>query len=76
MREKAFVVAPLPRLWNCIPLEIKIFSQSFREKIKTLYFDQAFPSKILCVPACLIDELEQETDNDKEPNSDLQHFCA
>ena len=38
--------AAAPQLWNCIPLEIKKSksAQSFRQKLKTLYFGQAFPS--------------------------------
>ena len=51
-------------------------SQSFRNKLKTLYFGQAFPSKIPCVPACWIYELERQTDNDNEPDSDLQRLWA
>ena len=45
MGERAFSVAA-PQLWNCIPLEIKKSksAQSFRKKLKTLYFGQAFPS--------------------------------
>ena len=60
MGERAFSVAA-PQLWNCIPLEIKKSksAQSFRKKLKTLYFGQAFPSGILCVPACWIYELER-----------------
>ena len=45
MGEKVFLVAA-PQLWNCIPLELKKSKspQSIREKIKTLYFGQNFPS--------------------------------
>ena len=45
MGERAFSVAA-PLLWNCIPLEIKKSksAQSFRKKLKTLYFSQGFPS--------------------------------
>ena len=45
MGESAFSVAA-PQLWNCIPLGIKKSksAQSFRKKLKTLYFGQAFPS--------------------------------
>ena len=42
MGERAFSVAAPPQLWNCIPLEIKKCksAQSFRKKLKTLYFGQ------------------------------------
>ena len=42
MGGRAFPVAA-PQLWNCIPLEIKKSksAQSFRKKLKTLYFGQA-----------------------------------
>ena len=45
MGERAFLVAA-PQLWNCIPLQIKKSksAQSFRKKLKTLYFGQGFPS--------------------------------
>ena len=45
MGERAFSVAA-PQLWNCILLELKKSksAQSFRKKMKTLYFGQAFPS--------------------------------
>ena len=45
MGERAFSVAA-PQLWNCIPLQIKKSksAQSFRKKMKALYFGQAFPS--------------------------------
>ena len=45
MGERAFSVAA-PQFWNCIPLENKKSksAQSFRKKMKTLYFGQAFPS--------------------------------
>ena len=45
MGERSFSVAA-PQLWNCIPLKIKKSksAQSFRKKLKTLYFGQAFPS--------------------------------
>ena len=45
MGGRAFSVAA-PQHWNCIPLEIKKSksAQSFRKKLKTLYFGQAFPS--------------------------------
>ena len=42
--ERAFSVE-FPQLWNCIPLEIKNLNlQSFRKKLKTLYFGVAFLS--------------------------------
>ena len=47
---------------------------AFRKKLKTLYFGQAFPSLIVCVPACWIYELDRQTDNDNEPDSDLQRL--
>ena len=58
MGERAFSVAA-PELFNCIPLEMKKSesSQSFRKKMKTLYF-----------------ELERQTDNDNEPDLDLQRL--
>ena len=49
---------------------------SFRKKMKTLYFGKAFLSYILCVLAWWIYELERQTDNDNEPDSDLQRLWA
>ena len=68
----------LKQLWNCIPLEIKNSksSQSFRKQNENFIFRPSFSILNLCVPACWIYELERQTDNDNEPDSDLQRLGA
>ena len=63
--ERAFsVAAPSSGIVSLLRLKKSKSAQSFRKKLKTLYFGQAFPSEILCVPACWIYELERQSDND------------
>ena len=50
----------VPKLWNRLPCEIRISKtdQSFINKLKPCYFNQAFPTWFLCVLACSVGDPE------------------
>ena len=57
---EAFFPVAAPKLWNRLTGEIRTSKtvQSYRKKVKTFYFNQAFSTKFLCVLACSVGDPE------------------
>ena len=74
MGERAFSVA-VPQLWNCSPVEIKKSKSSvISEKNENFIFRTSFSILNPLCPCMLDLRIGTATDNDNEPDSDLQRF--